>query len=79
MAKSDFLNILYNTKISWETQFRVVDETGVDETGINKKKLMGMTPQYFHTIPTSCAILPPICLVFICGHRRVVESSGVAG
>jgi len=30
---------------------------------------MGMTPQHFHTIPTSCAILPPltqICFVFIC-------------
>ena len=40
-AKSDLLNILYNTRISWETQFRVVDETGVDErvdkTGVDKK------------------------------------------
>ena len=29
---------------------------------------MGMTPQHFHTIPTSCAILPPltqICFVFV--------------
>ena len=37
---------------------------------------IGTTPQYFHTIPTSCAILltiPCIC----CVHRRVVEGSGV--
>ena len=35
---------------------------------------MGMTPQHFHTIPTSCAILPPltqICFVFVsCVQRR---------
>ena len=40
-----------------------------------------MTPQYFHTIPTSCAILPPltqICFVFVsCVQSRVVEGSGV--
>ena len=40
-----------------------------------------MTPQHFHTIPTSCAILPPltqICFVFVsCVQRRVVEGSGV--
>ena len=34
-AKSDLFTILYNTKISWKTQFRVVDKTGVDEPGIN--------------------------------------------
>ena len=33
---------------------------------------MGMTPQHFHTIPTSCAILPPltqicfVCLLVMC-------------
>ena len=33
---------------------------------------MGMTPQHFHTIPTSCAILPPptqicfVCLLVVC-------------
>jgi len=29
---------------------------------------MGMTPQHFHTIPTSCVILPPLtqlCFVFV--------------
>ena len=34
----------------------------------NQPKYMGMTPQLFHTIPTSCAILPPltqICFVFV--------------
>ena len=40
-----------------------------------------MTPQHFHTIPTSCAILPPltqICYVFVsCVQRRVVEDSVV--
>ena len=34
-AKSNLLNILYNTRISWKTQFRIVDKTGVDELGIN--------------------------------------------
>ena len=33
---------------------------------------MGMTPQHFHTIPTSCAILP--CVIG-CVHGRVVEGS----
>ena len=41
-----------------------------------------MTPQHFHTIPTSCVILPPltqICFVFVsCVQRRVVEGSGVS-
>ena len=35
-AKSDLLNILYNTRISWKTQFRIVDKTGVDEKGVDK-------------------------------------------
>ena len=40
---------------------------------------MGMTPQYSHTISTSCAILPTMhVLAFvICVHRRVVVGSGV--
>ena len=29
------LNILYNTRIPWKTQFREVDETGVDEKGVD--------------------------------------------
>ena len=38
---------------------------------------MGMGPQYFHTIPTSCAIFP-ICIGFISHvNTRVVEGSGV--
>ena len=37
-AKSDLLNILHNTRISWETQFRVVDEKGVDETSSRRKR-----------------------------------------
>ena len=36
---------------------------------------MGMTPQQFHIIPTSCAILPPltqICFVFITYNTKYV-------
>ena len=41
---------------------------------------MGMMPQHFHTIPTSCAILPPltqicfVCLLVVCRGvwKRVV-------
>jgi len=39
-----------------------------------------MTPQHFHTIPTSCAILPPLTqrwFVFVV--RREVEGIGVGG
>ena len=40
-----------------------------------------MTPQQFHTIPTSCAIFPPLTqigFVFVsCVQRRVVKGSGV--
>ena len=35
-AKSDPLNILYNTRISWKTQLRMVDKTGVDEKGVDE-------------------------------------------
>ena len=38
---------------------------------------MGMTPQQFHTIPTSCAILPTMFVFVSCVHRRVVEGSGM--
>ena len=47
-----------------------------DGTIKHQPNKMGMTPQYLHTIPTSCAILstmPCVC----CVHRRVVEGSGV--
>ena len=37
---------------------------------------MGLIPQYFHNIPTPCAILPTMPCV-CCVHRRVVEGSGV--
>jgi len=35
---------------------------------------MGMTPQHFHTIPTSCAIMPPltqVCFVFVVSYLSV--------
>ena len=37
---------------------------------------MGMTPKYFHTIPTSCVILPTMPCV-CCVDRRDVQGSGV--
>jgi len=49
----------------------------------NQPNYMGMTPQHFHTIPTSCTILPPLtqiilCYLFVsCVQRKVVEGSGV--
>ena len=40
---------------------------------------MGLTPQHFHTIPTSCAILLPLTqYALCCVQRRVVEGSGVS-
>ena len=47
---------------------------------------MGMTPQHFHTIPTSCAILPLltqicfVCLLAVCRGlwKSVVGSAGTA-
>ena len=42
---------------------------------------MGMTPQHFHTITTSCAILLPLTQIFFvfvsCVQRRVMEGSWV--
>ena len=42
---------------------------------------MVMTPQYFHTIPKSCAILPTVptmpCDFLICVNGRLVEGSEV--
>ena len=31
----------------------------------NQPNQMGMTPQHFHTIPTSCAILPPLIYIIM--------------
>ena len=54
---------------------------GMQASKTNQTRWESMTPQHFHTIPTSCAILPPltqICYVFVsCVQRRVVEGSGV--
>ena len=51
---------------------------------LKKQPRESMTPQHFHTIPTSCAILPQlaqnlICYVFVsCVQRRLcMEGSGV--
>ena len=33
---------------------------------------MGMTPQYFHTIPTSCAISPTMpCVCYLCTTKAI--------
>ena len=54
---------------------------GMEASKTNQTRWESMTPQHFHTIPTSCAISPPltqICYVFAsCVQRRVVEGSGV--
>ena len=54
---------------------------GMGALKTNQTRWESMTPQHFHTIPTSCAILPPltqICYVFVGSvQRRVVEGSGV--
>ena len=55
---------------------------GMEALKTNRTRWEWMTPQHFHTIPTSCAILPPltqICYVFVsCVQIRVVEGSGVS-
>ena len=54
---------------------------GMEALKTNQTRWESMTPQHFPTIPTPCAILPPltqICYVFVsCVQRRVVEGSGV--
>ena len=54
---------------------------GMEALKTNQSKWESMTPQHFHTISTSSAILPPltqICYVFAsCVQRRAVEGSGV--
>ena len=48
---------------------------GMEALKTNQTRWKSMTPQHFHTIPTSCAILPPltqICYVFAekgCGRQ----------
>ena len=48
-AKSDLLNILYSTRISWKTQSRIVDKTGVhklvvDEKGVDEPGTPSINP-----------------------------------
>ena len=55
---------------------------GMEALKTNRTRWESMTPQHFHTIPISCAILLPltqICYVFVsCVQRRVVEGCGVS-
>ena len=43
------------------------------EPSQNQPKEVGTTPQHFHTISTSCVILPCVS----CVHMRVIEGSGL--
>ena len=47
---------------------------GMEASKTNQTRWDSMTPQHFHTIPKSCAILPPLTMhVFVsCVQRRVV-------
>ena len=51
-----------------------------DGTLKNQPNEIGMTPQHFYTIPTSCAILGTIRCIVNCVHRFVlhVEGCGVS-
>ena len=50
-----------------------------DGTLKNQPNKIGTTPQYFYTIPTSCAILPTIFVFVTCVHRRVVLGMEACG
>ena len=45
---------------------------GMEALKTNQTRWESVTPQHFHTIPTSCAILPPltqicfVCLLVVC-------------
>jgi len=41
--------------------FRKTSHVGMEPSKTSQIHKMGMTPQHFYTIPTSCAILPIIC------------------
>ena len=53
---------------------------GMEASKTNQTRWESTTPQHFHTIPTSCAILLPLAqihYVFVSSvQRRVVEGSG---
>ena len=65
----------------WEYQLSTpLETTSAPPGGKVILEGLGMTPQHFHTIPTSCAILPPITnmlCVFVSCVQRVVEGSVV--
>ena len=58
--------------------FSTKTSTCRDGTLKNQPNKIGTTPQYFYTIPTSCAILPTLhCVCYLCvqkgclGHGRL--------
>ena len=57
------LSITSHKKFSEGKQVHV----GMEALKTNQTRWESMTPQHFHTIPTSCAILPPLTQVcFVC-------------
>ena len=57
-----------------KSQKSFLNETNACRDGILKNQ-QNKTPQYCHTIPTSCAILPTMPVFVSCVHGRVVEGS----
>ena len=63
------LNTIYVKPVYYKSQKKFSKaHVARDGTLKNQPNKVGTTPQYFYTIPTSCAILPSIT----CVHRRVV-------
>ena len=65
-------------KTSHKKVFSTKTSTCRDGTLKNQPNKIGTTPQYFYTIPTSCAILPTMhCVCYLCvqkgclGHGRL--------
>ena len=63
----ELLTILYSVTVykSHKKVCQTQTSTCRDEILKNQPNKTGTTPQYFYTIPTSCAILPKLC-VCIC-------------
>ena len=57
-------------KTSHKKVFSMKTSTCRDGTLKNQPNKIGTTPQYFYTIPTSCAILPTMhCVCYLCAQK----------
>ena len=57
--------------------FSMKTNTCRDGTLKNQPNKIGTTPQYFYTIPTSCAILPTMhCVCYLCAQKVVLGMEG---